>query len=109
MSYPIERYRVYDDFGVKKEVDKHARPFTLHALRHLRATELVEYYGFDGFNLSIYGGWTLKSAIGVSASMERYLSLSWQSYFPKLLKKRPSQQGRPLAIRQTMWKPDALK
>ena len=54
-----------------------------------RATELVEFYGFDGFNLSIYGGWTLKSMVGVSGAVECYLSLSWQSSFPKLLKKRP--------------------
>ena len=99
MTYPIERYKVQDDLGVRKEVDKHANPFALHALRHLRTTELVEFYGFDGFNLSTYGGWTLKSMAGVSSSMERYLSLSWSTYFPKLLKKRPSQQhGGPLAI-----------
>lgn len=88
LTYPIERYYVRKDNGLKKEIDKHDRPFALHALRHLRATELIEFYGFDGFNLSIYGGWTIKTMVGVSSSMERYLSLSWQSYFPKLLKKR---------------------
>ena len=87
LTYPIEKYHLKED-GLKKEVDAHIRPFALHALRHLRATELVEFYGFNGYNLSTYGGWTLKTVIGVSASMERYLSLSWQNYFEKLIKKR---------------------
>ena len=88
LTYPIEKYTVREDNGLKKEVAEHVRPFALHALRHLRATELVEYYGFNGFNLSIYGGWTLKTTVGVSASMERYLSLDWQNYFEKMLKRR---------------------
>jgi hypothetical protein len=104
MAYPIDRYKVYDDSGVRKEVDKHVNPFALHALRHIRTTELVEFYGFDGFNLSIYGGWTLKTIAGVSSSMERYLSLSWSTYFPKLLKRRSDQHLKgaaemPLALR----------
>jgi len=90
LTYPIEKYTVKEDNGLKKEVNSHDRPFALHALRHLRATELVEFYGFNGYNLSTYGGWTLKTVVGVSASMERYLSLSWQNYFEKLVKKRTS-------------------
>jgi hypothetical protein len=77
-----------EDNGLKKEVEEHIRPFALHALRHLRATELVEFYGFNGYNLSTYGGWTLKTVVGVSASIERYLSLSWHNYFEKMLKRR---------------------
>lgn len=93
LTYPIERYIIVksgDELEAKKImfVEAHTRYFRLHALRHLRATELVEYYGFDGFNLAIYGGWTLRTAAGVSSVMERYLSLGWQSYLPKLMRKR---------------------
>lgn len=90
LSYPIETYIIIrKNLGLFKKVDRHIRAFTIHALRHLRATELVEYYGFDGFNLAAYGGWTIKTATGAATTMfDRYLSLSWQSYFPKLLKKR---------------------
>ena len=91
LMYPIERYKIVKrkgDSRVVKVVDRHARPFRTHALRHVRATELIEYYGFDGFELSIYGGWTLRSIIGVAMAMERYAHLQWRKYFPKLLKKR---------------------
>jgi hypothetical protein len=88
LSYPIETYVIYADGEVAKKVDKHQRNFKLHALRHLRTTELVEYYGFDAFNLATYGGWTIKSMVGFGGSFDRYLGLSWQSYFPKLLKRR---------------------
>ncbi len=89
LYYPIERYKISKpDKGIVKVVDKHYRQFTLHALRHIRTTELVEYYGFDGIDLSAYGGWTMKTTLGVSAAIERYAHLNWQKYFPKLLKKR---------------------
>jgi len=88
LTYPIERYSIKKD-GVVTKVKAHVRSFALHALRHLRTTELVEVYGFDGFNLSAYGGWTIKTATGAQTTMfDRYISLNWQSYIPKLLKKR---------------------
>ena len=89
LTYPIEKYVLTKkDLGLRKVIDEHLRPFRLHALRHLRASELVEFYGFDGFNLATYGGWTYHTMTRVSTVMERYLSLGWQSYFPKLLKER---------------------
>jgi len=91
LRYPIEKYVLSvqeQGLTVKKEVDRHFRAFRLHALRHLRASELVEFYGFDGFDLSIYGGWTTQRGAGISKVMARYLTLHWQRYFPKLLKKR---------------------
>lgn len=93
LTYPIMEYTVFikDENTAEvqiKKVEAHSKPFRLHALRHLRATELVEFYGFDGFNLALYGGWTLRTAAGLSSVMERYLSLGWQSYIPKLLKMR---------------------
>lgn len=81
-TYRIEKYTIYEDGELTKLVDTHDKPFTLHALRHLRATELVEYYGFSGFDLSVYGGWTIQQSFG------RYISLNWQSYIGKLLKER---------------------
>ncbi|MCD6431541.1 hypothetical protein J7L33_02410 [Candidatus Bathyarchaeota archaeon] len=33
------------------KVPSHQKRFALHALRHIRTTELVEHYGFDGFIL----------------------------------------------------------
>ena len=88
LTYPIETYTIKQGEVVKK-VDEHVRPFRLHALRHLRATELRERYQFDGFDLASYCGWRLGTIVPqISRTMERYLSLGWASYFPKLLKKR---------------------
>ena len=69
-------------------IDRHPRDWTLHALRHLRASDLVDHYGFTGANLSSYGGWTLATAMNVSSSVSRYLDLDWRAYLPKLLKAR---------------------
>ena len=91
LVYPIERYRIRagpEDAGLVKIVDRHVRPFRTHALRYIRATELIEVYGFDGIDLSIYGGWTLHSTIRVGSAMQRYAHLQWRKYFAKLLKKR---------------------
>lgn len=88
LKYPVERYNIMLPGKVRKVVNRHMRPYNLHALRHSHATELVEYYGFDGFNLCVYLGWTLKAGVGITPVAGRYLSLSWQSYFPKLLKER---------------------
>lgn len=87
LTYPIERYKLVRG-KVSKIVDRHERDFRTHALRHIRATELIEDYGFDGIDLSIYGGWTLTSTIGVGSAMSRYAHLQWRKYFPKLLKER---------------------
>ncbi|MEN3051963.1 MAG: hypothetical protein ABC596_09165 [Candidatus Methanosuratincola petrocarbonis] len=85
LRYPIEPYKVVTDKGLKT-VELHERDFKLHALRHLRATELVDFYGFTLEELATYGGWSFKTASIGSSSMARYLALSWQGYFPKLLK-----------------------
>lgn len=88
LTYPIDKYTIYENGELVKSVSAHKKPFTLHALRHLRGTELVEYYGFTGFDLAAYGGWTIKSMVGVSGMFDRYVSLRWQAYVGKLLKKR---------------------
>lgn len=92
-AYPIDPYKIWEDGKLAKNVRAHLKPFGIHALRHVRATELVEFYGFDGFNLAAYGGWTISTTqaqFGVSFPrvISRYLYLNWQGYFPKLLKSR---------------------
>lgn len=88
LSYPIERYSVYDNGQVLKVVHSHPKNFTIHALRHLRATELVEYYNFTGFELAIYGGWKIGTSVGFSGQFDRYINLNWRSYVGKLFKER---------------------
>jgi hypothetical protein len=89
LKYPIEKYTITKKSELKKiKIPRHYRDFRLHALRHLRATELIEYYGFDGFNLATYGGWHYTTMARTSSIMERYLTLSWQSYIEKLCKPR---------------------
>ena len=88
LTYPIERYRPFKNGKPLKPVEEHMKPFRTHALRHLRATELIELYDFSGVELSLYGGWTLRSMIGVGSSLSRYTHLHWKKYFPKLLQKR---------------------
>jgi hypothetical protein len=87
-QYPIERYKVKQG-QLLNIVPKHWNPFRLHALRHLRTTELVRFYHFKAEDLAAYCGWHLQTiSKDISSVMERYIDLNWQSYFPKLLKKR---------------------
>ena len=81
---------ILDDEGkkLKREIDAHFRSFNLHAGRHIRASDLVVYYGFVGADLSAFAGWKLSTAMGVSSSVDRYVTLNWRSYFGKLLRKR---------------------
>ncbi len=92
LAYPIEQYMLYEyRNGVqvdKTPIKRHDNLFRTHALRHIRAAELIEFYGFDGYDLSVYGGWTLRGMIGGSSAMSRYAHLRWQRYFLKLLKER---------------------
>ncbi len=98
LAYVIENYSVVLDrtgiiTGIKDEpksvrVDRRLREFTLHALRHLRASDLSDYYDFNGINLSAFGGWTLSTSMRKSRSVDRSLVPDWKSYFPKLLKAR---------------------
>ena len=88
LQYPIETYAIWKNGEIIKKVNAHEKPFRLHALRHLRITELIEFYGFNGFEVATYCGWTLKTSLGIGGQFDRYAHLDWQSYFPKLLKAR---------------------
>lgn len=90
LRYPIDQYKntveVFTGDGVKKKpviVPTHWKPFRIHALRHLRATDLLSYYGFSTSELSKFGGWRL-----ANSALDSYIYYDWRSYFPKLLKKR---------------------
>jgi len=85
LSYHIEGY---EEEG--KSVGPHWKNISTHGLRHIRATELMMYYGFDGIDLAIMCGWSLKSQVGMPGVASRYLYLQWSRYFPKLLKPLPS-------------------
>jgi len=91
LTYPIDTY-VVGPKGNLTKVPSHKRDFKLHALRHVRASELVEKYGFDGFNLAAYGGWTIRTASSffgqsIPSVISRYLYLNWQGYIQKLLRR----------------------
>jgi hypothetical protein len=88
LSYPIESYKPFLNGKAQKLVKEHLKPFRTHALRHLRATELIEVYDFTAVELSFYGGWTLRSMVGVGSALSRYSHVQWRKYFPKLLVER---------------------
>lgn len=81
LSYYIEKYSHY-----KKDVPGHYRNFLTHGLRHTRATELLNRYGFDGIDLTIFCGWSISRTIGMPTMAKRYMYGQWARYFPKLLK-----------------------
>lgn len=87
LSYPIESYTIWRNKELVKSVKQHPKPFRLHALRHLRITELIEVYGFNAFEVATFAGWTMRTSLGIGGQFDRYAHLDWQSYFPKLLKK----------------------
>ena len=90
LSYPIMSYKISEktlDGEIIKEgykVDSHWRPFSVHALRHLRATELSQHYGFTGEDLARFLGWTMSSA-RLSNMIERYEIYNWKKYGHRLL------------------------
>lgn len=84
LSYPITVYRGADG----QKIDHHWRIFNVHALRHLRATELSQHYGFTGEDLARFLGWTMSSA-RMSNMIERYEIYNWRKYSDKLLRPPP--------------------
>ncbi len=87
LTYPIEEYiRLIDETELK--IEAHSRNMGTHAIRHLRAVDLMQFYGFSVQELSVIGGWTLGGMTGAAVSISRYAHLNWQSYFKKLLIRR---------------------
>ncbi len=81
-------YEIAPQMNGGEVVRQHDRPASTHFLRHIRASELASHYGFRPEELATYCGWSLKAA-GLTSVMARYIHLSWQSYFPKLLVRCP--------------------
>lgn len=80
-SYFIEGYS-----HLKKKVPGHYRNVLTHGLRHIRATELLNKYGFDGIDITIFCGWSITRDFGMPRMAKRYVYGQWARYFPKLLK-----------------------
>jgi len=72
LEYTIEPYRGRES---------HPRQMNTHALRHVRLTELVNDYGFDMMDLSVFAGWKLKGMAG------RYVTSQWGRYIDKMFNK----------------------
>lgn len=84
LNYPIMRYQ---------KVPEHWRRIATHGLRHVRATDLMMHYGFDGIDVAIFCGWSLRASQGLTGSpmpsmAEIYVYLQWERYVRKLLKPR---------------------
>jgi len=109
LYYPVDEYRRAVELHAAGErsviwdvIPSHWRPMCTHALRHVRAFhDLMAFYGFDGLDLAIYGGWSSRVADQqLPAPARRYLHLApgevnvsllrrlASRYFPKLLKPR---------------------
>jgi hypothetical protein len=76
LSYYIEKYG---------DVPGHYRNILTHGLRHIRATELLNRYGFDGIDITIFCGWSITREVGMPKMAKRYVYGQWARYFPKLL------------------------
>ena len=88
LTYPVYKYKIYENKILIRDSKKHEKEFSPKTLRAVRATELIETFGFTGFNLATYGGWTMQTAVRISGQFDRYVSLDWQSYIDKLFLKR---------------------
>ena len=83
LTYPIERYSLMkktEGENKGEPVPRHMKPVSTHALRHLRLSELSNFYGFDEIDLAVFAGWKLK---GMAS---RYVTGQWGRYVDKFLK-----------------------
>jgi len=76
LTYNIEKY-----FPKKQlAIPRHERAMNTHSLRHLRLSELVNFYGFDEIDLATFAGWKMKGMAN------RYVTTAWGRYIDKFLK-----------------------
>ena len=82
LVYNIEDYTIYK----KSKVLRHSRNILTHALRHIRATDLMMRYGFDGIDIAVFCGWALggSKTIGIPKMAKRYIYGQWGRYISKL-------------------------
>lgn len=85
-TYKIVPYS-FGPKGARKVRHEHLKDFANHALRHLRASELRNFYGIKESDLDAFVGW-VPSRGERSTTQDRYAEAPWRTYFPKLLKRR---------------------
>jgi hypothetical protein len=88
LSFPLTRYRVHQILQKRLGalLNNNSRRI-LNPLRHYRLTHLVQDYGFDAYDLTVYAGWTFKTTFkGSAGQLDTYLHLDWRKYYQKLLK-----------------------
>lgn len=81
LEYYIEEYTVG-----KTKVPGHFKPLSTHGIRHIRATQLINEYLFDGIDITIFCGWRITRELAMPQMAKRYVYGQWGRYFPKLLK-----------------------
>ena len=80
LTYRIRRYG---------DVESHERQAGLHYLRHMRISELVADYHFDGIDVTTYVGWKMTSEEippHLAELLDRYGHRRWTRYIEKLFK-----------------------
>lgn len=93
---PYSRAKIIDGAYVRNEkgkvvrfdVPEHTKDFSDHGVRHLRASELRNFYKLSREERAVFGGWTVASLAGGSSSQDRYEEAPWRTYFPKMLRRR---------------------
>lgn len=74
LVYPIKKYHFVRGQYIPTEKSNleaclgHKRLFKCHAIRHARADELLQYRGFDGYDMAAFVGWSVGASKGVSAA-----------------------------------------
>lgn len=84
-TYPIVSYKNNKEILIKG----HQKSFAVHALRHLRATELKSRYRVKGDMLDAFMGWTQQRGRESSPMQDKYVLEPWKEagYFPRLLRR----------------------
>lgn len=77
--------------SILPKVHKNGKDSLKNILRHFRISHLIEYYGFNPYEITSYVGWSISSTsaqmgIPISPNLDHYAHLRWRMYFPKLLK-----------------------
>lgn len=88
LNFDLTRQRIFQI--VRKNLGDHFNGIHPHSLRHFRLTHLVSHYHFDPYDVTAFAGWSYSTGFGgmgvASSQLDTYLHLSWQKYYPKLLK-----------------------
>lgn len=90
LQFPLGRHRVrqilQERLGEHIFKKRSSGKRLLNPLRHYRITHLAEHYGFDGYDLCVYAGWSFKTGVSAVGQLDAYLHLGWRKYIRKLLK-----------------------